>query len=155
MKKQLEVSLETVNDAVRLHASAPDKNPIVIDYFSPPGDEDGYSSLELLLMSAASCLATAVKLMATRRLEKEISAIEVKAVGIRRDALPTDFEKMTFALRCVSKNLDQAALDGLVQTAEKSVCPVFAMLRSDVPTEISAVVVRPDGEQSDVEGGAK
>lgn len=155
MKKQLQVSLVSVDDAVRLHASAPEKRPVVIDYFSPPGDEEGYSSLELLLMSAASCLATAVKLMVTRRLEAHVAAVEVNAAGVRRDELPTEFTKMTFRLKCVSENLEQTALDALVRTAEETVCPVFAMLRDDIETEISATVVRPEIAPAGQEGGVR
>jgi uncharacterized OsmC-like protein len=146
MKKQMQVSVVAVNDVVRFHASAPQKMPIVLDYFSPPEDEEGYSSLELLLISAASCLATAVKLIATRHFKRDMSSIEVKAVGIRRDDSPTEFIRMAFTLRCQSRDLDQRELESIVQNAEKNVCPVFAMLRDDIETEISAVVTKTSSE---------
>jgi uncharacterized OsmC-like protein len=155
MKQELQVSLVTVDDNVRFHAFAPNKKPIVIDYFSPPDDQEGLSSLELLLMSASSCLASAVKLMAARRMKKPISSMEVKAVGFRREALPTDFSKWQIELRCVSSDLEQAELESLVRTAEELVCPVFAMLRSDNAPEITATVIREKTKSADVQGDVR
>ncbi len=155
MKKQLQVSVVSINDAVRFHAFAPEKKQIVLDCFSLPEDEEGYSSLELLLISAASCLATVVKLMARRRLNENSMAVEIEAVGIRRDEMPTDFLKMTFSLRCESAHLEQHALESLVRTAKERMCPVFAMLRSDIETEISATVIRPGSKMAALEGGER
>jgi putative redox protein len=142
MKKQLQVSLVSVNDAVRFQASAPEKESIVVDYFSPPEDKEGYTSLELLLISAASCLATVVKLTAASRLKKSITAMEVKAVGIRRDEFPTDFTKISIDIRCISDDLDQAALEDLIRTGKKSLCPVFAMLKDEIDIQVTATAAR-------------
>ena len=154
-KTELTLTLKQVNDAVRFHAAAPGKRPVVIDYFSPPEDADGHSSLELLLMSAASCLATAVKLMAERRLKKGMSAIEVTATGKRREAPPTELTTLSFDLRCESRSLDQEELNTLVRTAEETVCPVFAMLRDDIDIHLAATVVQPISDANVATRGVK
>ena len=146
MKNELRISLASMNENVRLHASAPQRNPIVVDYFPPEDDTDGYTSLELLLISAASCLATALKLVIQKRLKKHISRIEVDASGVRRTAHPTGFSKMSFHVRCVSRDLDEATLNELAQSTKQNICPVFAMLRDDIETSVSATVIAPSNQ---------
>ena len=141
MKNQLDVSLQVVDDRVRFSASAANRQPILIDYLGD--DRQSHTSLELLLMSAASCLSTAVKMMATRRLRKEIAEMRVTATGIRKEALPTDFTDMTINLVCISEDLTQSELDGLVRIAEETACPVFAMLHPDLEPKINATVRLP------------
>ncbi|MBN2529480.1 MAG: OsmC family protein [Deltaproteobacteria bacterium] len=105
-----------------------------------------HTSLELLLIAAVSCLATALKNVIRKHQKKNMSQIQVTAEGVRRNGLPTDFEKMAFHVRCTSPNLNDAELGRLVQSTKRNICPVFAMLRDDIDTELSSAVIRPTAQ---------
>ena len=68
--------------------------PITVDYTPPIGDGAGYTSLELFLMSFATCAGTSVLLL-LRQMHKTISGLTVTAQGARRTQHPTCFAKIT------------------------------------------------------------
>ncbi|MHB8918229.1 MAG: OsmC family protein [Desulfocucumaceae bacterium] len=70
----------------------PDR-PITFDFSPPIGDGQGYTGLELLLMSFSGCVAATV-LYLLRKMGKNISELTVNANGIRRDQPPIKFQKI-------------------------------------------------------------
>ncbi|MBN2529445.1 MAG: OsmC family protein [Deltaproteobacteria bacterium] len=147
MNTLLQVSLLSVNDEVRFLADAPGREPITVDYFRSNDDATSYTSLELLLISAASCMASALKIVIKKRLKKDVIKLEVDASGVRRESLPTDFTAVSFHIRCTSADLDDSELTELVQSAKEKICPVFAMLKDDIDMQFSVTVQRPQGEK--------
>ena len=107
---ELEVSLKLMNDKLHFTGHAGDKEPVNIDYIPPLGDNMGTTSLELLLMSLSSCLASTV-LPLLRRMKKTINGCEVKASGIRRDEHPTCFKNIDLELIIQSPDVLQAEVE--------------------------------------------
>ena len=58
--KELNISLNLVNDRLHFIGQTGNCDPVSIDYTPPLGDNLGYTSLELFLMSFASCIGSAV-----------------------------------------------------------------------------------------------
>lgn len=78
--KELNSSIKLVNDKLHFVGIVGDKDPVSIDYIPPLGDDLGYTSLELLLLSLSSCLGSAV-LTFLRKMKKTITNCEIKASG--------------------------------------------------------------------------
>jgi len=127
----LEGSVLLVNEKVRFAGTAGSKAPIMIDYTPPLGDGEGYTSLQLLLLSLSSCAGTAV-LTLLRRMGRTVSAFEVRACGERREEHPTSFS--TIDLEFVVQTPDAVDTDvrKAIDLSEASLCPVWAMLKGNV-----------------------
>ena len=74
------VKVDLVNEKVRFSGSARDLPAVSADYFPPLGDGQGYTGLELLLLSLAACSATGVVPL-LRRMKKTVAAFRVNASG--------------------------------------------------------------------------
>jgi len=134
MSEQIEeVTVHLSNDKVQfigISKSNPDR-PINFDYQPPMGDGQGYNGLELLLMSFSGCSATAVVYL-LRKMGKTVSGLEVKAKGIRSEQPPIKFEKILIEYILSSKDTKDADIQKAIQLAEKSVCPVWQMIKNNV-----------------------
>ena len=134
MSKQLEeVTIHLTNQKVQFigtSKSNPDLS-ITFDYKPPIGDGQGYNGLELLLMSLSGCSATAVVFL-LRKMGKTVSGFEVNARGIRREQPPIQFEKIFLEFILNSNDTKAADIQKAIQLAEKSVCPVWQMIKNNV-----------------------
>jgi uncharacterized OsmC-like protein len=101
--------------------------PITIDYIPPFGDNLGYTSLELMLLSLSSCVATAL-LVLLRRQGKNIEHFSVKSEGTRRPTHPTAFEEIHLFVDIKSSDLTSAEFEKALTMAE-SICPVWYMIK--------------------------
>ncbi|MDY7030854.1 MAG: OsmC family protein [Thermodesulfobacteriota bacterium] len=140
MAEQIKVKVTLTNDKVQFVGVSKPNPAITFDYKPPLGDGQGYTGLELLLMSFAACSGTTIVAI-LRDMGKNISAFKVHAKGIRRDQHPTSFEKIILDFILYSKNAEDADLQKAIQLSEESLCPVWAMLKNnvDVITEYSIV----------------
>lgn len=102
-----------------------------IDYLPPHGQDDGFMSTELLLLSLAGCSAQTV-LAVLRKRRKTVSAFEVRASGTRRDEHPTVFTNIRLEYRLRGKGLDRASVEKAIRMSEEKYCPVWAMLKDRV-----------------------
>jgi len=134
MAEQLEeVTVNLTNQKVQftgMSKSNPDR-PIVFDFKPPIGDGQGYTGLELLLMSFAGCSGTAIAYL-LRKMGKSISGLKVNAKGIRRDQPPIKFERVFLEFILNSKDTKDADIQKAIQLAEDSVCPVWQMVKNNV-----------------------
>jgi putative redox protein len=73
--------------ALRSHPAVP------IDYIPPLGDGQGYTPLELLLMSLAACSGGTVGLL-LRKMGRTVTGVKVCAKGTRRNQHPTSFRNI-------------------------------------------------------------
>ena len=90
-----QVTVNLTNDKVQftgISQSNPDR-PIFFDYAPPIGDGQGFTGLELLLMSFAGCSSTAIVYM-LRNKGKTITDFKVNAKGLRRSLPPIKLEKI-------------------------------------------------------------
>jgi putative redox protein len=131
MMAVMEVTVASTNQklgytgALRAHPAIP------IDYIPPLGDGQGYTPLELLLMSLAACSGGTIGLL-LRKMGKTVSGIKVNAKGIRREQHPTSFQKIFLEFVINSGDVKDADMQKAIKLAEESVCPVWAMVKGNV-----------------------
>lgn len=138
--KEVKTSITLVNDKLNFSGIADGNSPISIDYIPPLGDNLGYTSLELLLLSFSSCVGTAV-LTFLRRMQKTVSGFELSARGIRNEEHPTGFKTIEIDIRLHSSDVSQEDLTKVVQLAEEKYCPVWAMIKGNVVIHFNYTIV--------------
>lgn len=131
MNEQVEVAVKLVNDKVQFTGVAGSNPPVRFDYKPPAGDGQGYTGLEMLLMSLAACSGTTIVYL-LRKMGKHVSGLTVNGQGIRRNQHPTSFEKMSLAFVLCSKDATDQDMQEAIRLAEQSICPVWAMLKNGV-----------------------
>jgi putative redox protein len=115
---------------MKFRGTSGDNPEIITDYTPPFGDGEGYTSLELFLVSACSCLGGGVAVL-MRKMHKSLEALTVSAEGVRREQHPTSFESITFSVRVKSADATAADVEKAVELAEP-ICPVLAMMKGNV-----------------------
>jgi putative redox protein len=101
--KELNTSISLINEKLNFRGLAENNIPISIDYTPPLGDNLGYTSLELLLLSLSSCVGSAV-LTFLRKMKKTISALDIHSKGIRREDHPTGFRTIYLEINLKSSD---------------------------------------------------
>jgi len=110
-------------------------NPEVkMDYFPPFGEGNGYTGLEMLLLSLSACSGTAIAVL-LRRMGRHIRGFEIHAVGMRQEELPMAFNLIDLEFRIQSTDVSPAEVEKAIALAEQSMCPVWAMLKGNVTIE--------------------
>lgn len=131
MAEQLEVTVNLTNRKVQFTGISRSNPAVVFDYNPPLGDGQGYTGLEMLLMSLAACSGTSVVAL-LRKMGKTVSGFKVIARGIRRDEHPTSFEKIFLLFMVNSENTEDADMQKAIRLSEETVCPVWAMVKGNV-----------------------
>lgn len=131
MGHQLEVSVDLTNQKVQFTGVARANIAISIDCLPPLGNGQGYTPLELLLISLASCSGTTV-LTLLRKMQKNISGIKVNAKGIRREQAPTSFQTITLEFVISSEDAQSSEVQKAIKLTEETYCPVWTMLKNNV-----------------------
>jgi putative redox protein len=134
--KELNASVKLINDKLHFTGTVGNNDPISIDYIAPLGDDLGYTSLELLLLSLESCIGSAV-LTFLRRMGKTISACEIHANGLRREEHPTGFSKIFIEIEIKSHDVTPEDMLKVIKLSEEKYCPVLSMIKGNVETEIT------------------
>ena len=125
--KQLTASLNLVNDRLLFEGLVDGNKPIAIDYIPPFGDNLGYTSLELMLLSLSSCVGTAL-LVFLRRQGKIIESFSINSDGTRRQTHPTAFDEIHLHINIKSSNLTSEEFEKTLTLVE-SACPVWYMIK--------------------------
>lgn len=89
MNNNLTVTADLINDKVKFSGVSRYNNEIIIDSV----DGDGYTPLELFLMSLATCSGMNLALL-LRKMNKNVSKLKVIASGERRVTYPTYFKSI-------------------------------------------------------------
>jgi putative redox protein len=131
MDAPLAVTVDLMNEKVRFSGSSRDLPAVCADYFPPLGDAQGYTGLELLLLSLAACSATSVVAM-LRRMKKTVTGFRVNASGTRREQHPTSFTRIALDFILTSPDAVVADLEKAAQLSAETYCPVWAMLKQSV-----------------------
>lgn len=140
MNNKIEVAINLLNQKVKFSAKARDNQPITVDYIPPLGDGEGYTSLELLLISFATCVGTGL-LTLLRKMRKEITALQMSATGIRREVHPTSFETITLEIKLTSKDVTTEDMNKVLKLAEESICPVWAMIKGNTIVKTNYTII--------------
>lgn len=138
--KELKATLKLVNNKLHFMGSVEGHDPVSIDYISPIGDDLGYTSLELLLLSFSSCLGSAV-LSLLRKMNKTITALDIASTGIRNTEHPTGFRVIRLQIDLRSPDVTVPEVQKVIAMAEEKYCPVWAMIRGNTTVE-TAVAIR-------------
>jgi putative redox protein len=134
--KELCTNVKLLNDRLHFSGIVEGNSPVSIDYTPPLGDNLGYTSLELLLLSFSTCLGSAV-LVFLRRMQKSVVSFEMNAKGIRNEEHPTGFKTIQIGIYMHSPDTTEEDLKKVVAMAEEKYCPVWAMIRGNVEVEVS------------------
>jgi len=139
--KELKASIKLINDKLHFEGNVEGNQPVSIDYVPPLGDNLGYTSLELLLLSLSSCLGSAV-LLFLRRMNKTITGFSINAHGIRKEDHPTCFKTITLEININSKDCSLDDLNKVIKMAEDTYCPVWAMVKGNVEIIIKPIITQ-------------
>jgi putative redox protein len=129
MAEQVEVAVNLTNQKVQFTGTARSNPPVTFDYHPPLGDGEGYTGLEMLLMSLAACSGTSIVAL-LRKMRKDVAAFKVAANGSRRETHPTSFDKIALEFALESSDATEEDLRKAIQLSEQSYCPVWAMLKN-------------------------
>jgi putative redox protein len=127
----LEANVTLINDRLHFVGNAMKNEPVHIDYVPPLGDNEGYMSLQLFLLSLASCAGSSV-LTFLRKMKKDIQGCEIKASGTRLSRHPTMFEKITLEFKLKSDDVLPEDIEKVIALSEATYCPVWAMIKGNV-----------------------
>jgi putative redox protein len=136
-----EVTATLVNDKVLftgVSVANPDR-PVTFDFQAPLGDGEGYSGLELLLMSFAGCSGTTI-LSLLRRMGRTVRGLEVRARGSKRSEPPLKFETISLEFTVDSEDVVGADVERAIQLAEEAFCPVWQMVKNNVVVTTGYVI---------------
>ncbi len=131
MSTEIKVSVGDLQGKMQLKGRAHTGHEVQIDYIPPLGDDKGFMSLELLMISLASCSGHTVLLL-LRKMGKIVDGLKVQAVGNRRDEHPTMITDIKLQFSLKGDNLDNPSVEKAIQSAEEEFCPVWAMLNNNV-----------------------
>lgn len=138
--KELVSSLVLINEKLHFKAEVDSNEPISIDYTPPLGDNLGYTSLELLLLSLSSCVGSSV-LTFLRKMRKTISGCEIHARGLRREEHPTCFKTIFLTVSLESPDTTEEDFNKVLKLSEETYCPVWAMLKGNVEIEVKCKII--------------
>lgn len=137
--KELNSSIKLVNNKLHFVGSVDNSKPVSIDYIAPLGDNLGYTSLELLLLSLSSCLGSAI-LTFLRRMNKTITNFEIQTKGQRREEHPTAFSAIYLDIRISSPDVSREDVQKVIGNAEDKYCPVWSMIKGNTNVETSFTI---------------
>ncbi len=134
--KELKATLVLVGDKLHFTGQADQNQPVSIDYTPPLGDNLGYTSLELLLLSLSSCIGSSV-LTLLRKMRKIISGFTIDSRGIRKQEHPMGFKTIILDIRLTSPDTSAEDVQKVIMLSEETYCPVWSMLKGNVEIVIN------------------
>ncbi len=142
--KELTASISLLNNRLHFEGKVDGNQSISIDYTPPFGDNLGYTSLELLLLSLSSCVGSAV-LTFLRKMQKTITSCEISAKGIRREEHPTCFKSISLFINLSSPDTTSEDLNKVLKLSEETYCPVWALLKGNVEVVVNPSIIQKMG----------
>ena len=129
-----EIRLNLVDDKVKFEGISktnPDK-PVIFDYLPPLGTGDGFVGIEMMTMSFAGCVSTAIVGLLKRR-GKTLQSYSMEILGIKHED-PLFLEAIVFTATVNAQNVTQDELDEVLALAEK-ISPAWIAIRGNVKVE--------------------
>ena len=130
--KTLRASVKLLNEKLHLEGKVDANEPVSIDYTPPLGDNMGYTSLELFLLSLSSCAGSAI-LVLLRKLNKQIDQFQINSVGNRKENHPTGLTTISMQVNIKAAGVNSTDMDKVLEKIE-AICPVLSMLDKSVKT---------------------
>jgi putative redox protein len=130
MDHVLEASVELKNGRMLFEGES-GGHTVMTDYIPPHGDGQGFMSLQLFLVSLASCLGGTITFLA-KSMNKEVKELSIGATGTRREQHPLCFDSIALNTKMVSSDMDDETMQKILASAEEKICPVMAMIKGNV-----------------------
>lgn len=127
--KELRSSIALINEKLQFRGTVDGNTPVLIDYVPPLGDNQGYTSLELFLLSLSSCAGTAI-LVLLRKMQKTIKGFEISSQGIRKQEHPTGFKSINLDITIQSNDISDTDVEKILKLVE-GICPVVSMVKGN------------------------
>lgn len=130
----VKINLQLVDDKVKFvgeSSTNPDK-PITFDYMPPLGTGDGYAGIELLTMSFAGCVSTAIVGLLKRQ-GKKIESYKMEIKGHKCET-PLSLESIEFNVTVAAADTTNQELSQVLALAEK-ISPVWMAIKGNVAVE--------------------
>jgi len=140
MGYNIEIAMSSADDKVKMVSDMPGRAPVVSDYYPPVGTNEGYTGLELLLLSLTSCVSVAVLYILRNNMKKTVTACKASAKGTQRDENPKILETISIEFQIQSPDISESDFATAVRAAEK-ICPVWNMLKSGTKIEVGCKLV--------------
>lgn len=127
----IEIQLDLINEKVKFLgvSSINQDHPITMDYLPPLGDGQGFLGLELLVMSFAGCVSTAVVAL-LRKAGKTMTGYKMSIKGYKKESL-LSLEKIEFFITLNSQDVTDEGLQAVLKTAE-AISPVWMAIQNSV-----------------------
>ncbi len=138
--KELNASIVLINEKLHFNGLVENNAPISIDYIKPLGDDLGYTSLELLLLSLSSCIGSAV-LTFLRKMKKNITGLDIQSKGLRNLDHPTGFKTIYIIINLKSSDSTEDDLKKVIKLSEEKYCPVWSMLKGNVEIDLKYNII--------------
>lgn len=138
--KELAASVMLINEKLLFEGNVAGNEPVLIDYVPPLGDNLGYTSLELLLLSLSSCVGSAL-LVVLRKMQKHVHVFEIVSKGIRRQEHPTGFESINLEVILSSGNIEVEDMEKVTRLIE-GLCPVLSMVKGNVEISYNFTITK-------------
>ena len=132
--KSLTASIRLLNEKLHFEGKVIGNEPVSIDYTPPLGDSLGYTSLELFLLSLASCTGSAI-LVILRKMKKTIDLFEINSTGYRNEEHPTGFHTIKMQVNLKSADTTPGEMTKAFEMIKK-ICPVLSMLDKSIIMDI-------------------
>ena len=132
--KTLMASIRLLNEKLHFEGKVDGNEQVSIDYTPPLGDNLGYTSLELFLLSLSSCIGSAILVM-LRKMKKNIDFFEIDSTGYRNAEHPTGFHTIRMQVNLKSANTTSDELTKAFEMIKK-ICPVLSMLDSNIRVDL-------------------
>lgn len=134
----LEATLHSTDQKMAYEATNKKDDVIKIDYFKPYGNGDGYTSLELFLISLGSCiLATTAALI--RKEQYTVKTVGCRVKGIRRTQHPLSFQTIEIDIK-METNAKIDYINNMLALSKNKICPVWNMIHPDINVKINVIV---------------
>ena len=138
--KELNTSIKLVNNKLHFMGITGNNSPVSIDYITPLGDDLGYTSLELLLLSLSSCMGSAI-LTFLRKMNRTITGCEIQSKGLRKEDHPTGFRQILIDITVSSPDTTDDDMKKVLSLAEDKYCPVWSMIKGNTSVETAFRIV--------------
>lgn len=137
----LNVKLQTIDEKAMFSATARDNPEIILDYFPPVGTGKGYTSLELFMISFASCVSTTLLSLLRYRKRKQVDGVVADVQVTVREEHPKARKHILLNLTLKSKELSEAEVLDMLKVAEEQVCPVWSMIKGNVDVDVKIEII--------------
>jgi len=141
MNSSLHTTATLISRKVKFECTSRDNPAVIVDYTAPIGEGEGYTSLEIFLVSLSTCVASSVALL-LRKKGFTVTGLTVTANGERREEHPTCFKTIALDFRLSSPDLTEQAVTEALAVSEKNFCPVWAMVKGNVEINTSFNITR-------------